>query len=86
MSSLRNAFGNLMVDLQVSNEKLADRAVRIIQTATGSTKIEASEALKASGHEVKVAILMLLLNIEPQTARERLQASSNRIREALTDR
>ena len=86
MVRLGKTFGNLMVDLQVSNEKLADRAVRIIQTATGSTKIEASEALKASGHEVKVAILMLLLHIEPQTARERLQASSNRIREALIDR
>lgn len=86
MVRLGKTFGNLMVDLQVSNEKLADRAVRIIQTATGSTKIEANEALKASGHEVKVAILMLLLHIEPQIARERLQASSNRIREALTDR
>ena len=85
MVRLGKTFGNLMVDLQVSNEKLADRAVRIIQTATGSTKIEASEALKASGHEVKVAILMLLLHVEPEIARERLQASSNRIREALTD-
>lgn len=84
MVRLGKTFGNLMVDLQVSNEKLADRAVRIIQTATGSTKIEASEALKASGHEVKVAILMLLLHVEPEVARERLQASSNRIREALT--
>jgi len=33
-----------------------------------------------------VAILMLLLHVEPEIARERLQASSNRIREALTDR
>ncbi len=86
MVRLGKTFGNLMVDLQVSNEKLADRAIRIIQTATGSTKSEASEALKASGHEVKVAILMLLLNIESQVARDRLHASSNRIREALTDR
>jgi N-acetylmuramic acid 6-phosphate (MurNAc-6-P) etherase len=39
--------------------------------------------LKASGHEVKVAILMLLLDIGPVAARERLLASSNRIREAL---
>ena len=84
MVRLGKTFGNLMVDLQISNEKLADRAVRIIEKATGSTKIEASQALKASGHEVKVAILMLLLNIDPTTARERLLASSNRIREALT--
>lgn len=86
MVRLGKTFGNLMVDLQISNEKLADRAVRIIEKATGSTKIEASLALKASGHEVKVAILMLLLNIDPITARERLLASSNRIREALTER
>ena len=86
MVRLGKTFGNLMVDLQISNEKLADRAVRIIEKATGSTKIEASQALKASGHEVKVAILMLLLNIDPTTARERLLASSYRIREALTER
>ncbi len=83
MVRLGKTFGNLMVDMQISNEKLADRAVRIIETATGSTKSEAAQALKASNHEVKVAILMLLLNIEPQAARERLQTSSNRIREAL---
>jgi len=83
MVRLGKTFGNLMVDLQISNEKLQDRAVRIIEKATGATKIESTQALKASGHEVKVAILMLLLDIEPSAARERLEASSNRIREAL---
>jgi N-acetylmuramic acid 6-phosphate etherase len=83
MVRLGKTFGNLMVDLQISNEKLQDRAVRIIEKATGASKKEATDALTESGHEVKVAILMLLLNIEPAAARERLQASSNRIREAL---
>lgn len=83
MVRLGKTFGNLMVDLQISNEKLQDRAVRIIEKATGASKKESTDALKASGHEVKVAILMLLLNIEPAVARDRLQASSNRIREAL---
>jgi len=83
MVRLGKTFGNLMVDLQISNGKLQDRAVRIIEKATGATKIESTEALKASGHEVKVAILMLLLDIGPVAARERLLASSNRIREAL---
>ena len=83
MVRLGKTFGNLMVDLQVSNEKLQDRAVRIIEKATGASRSQATESLKSSGHEVKVAILMLLLNIEPEAARERLQASSNRIREAL---
>ena len=86
MVRLGKTFGNLMVDLQISNEKLADRAVRIIEKATGSPKAQARDALNASGHEVKVAILMLLLHIDPATARDRLHASSNRIREALTER
>ena len=83
MVRLGKTFGNLMVDLQISNEKLQDRAVRIIEKATGATKSEATKALMESGHQVKVAILMLLLNIDAATARERLSASSNRIREAL---
>jgi N-acetylmuramic acid 6-phosphate etherase len=85
MVRLGKTFGNLMVDLQISNEKLQDRAVRIIEKATGVSKKESTEALQASGHEVKVAILMLLLNLDPTAARTRLHASSNRIREALTE-
>ncbi len=85
MVRLGKTFGNLMVDLQISNEKLQDRAVRIIEKATGASKKESTDALKASGHEVKVAILMLLLNLDADAARARLHASSNRIREALTE-
>ena len=85
MVRLGKTFGNLMVDLQISNEKLHDRAVRIIQKATGASKLESSQALVAAGHQVKTAILMLLLSITPEVARERLDASSNRIREALLD-
>ena len=85
MVRLGKTFGNLMVDLQVTNEKLADRAVRIIEKATGSTKFEATNALMAADQEVKVAILMILLNIDPIAARQRLLASSNRVRQALAD-
>ena len=83
MVRLGKTFGNLMVDLQISNEKLQDRAVRIISKATGASKGDATAALIESGHQVKVAILMLLLHIDAATATERLSASSNRIREAL---
>lgn len=83
MVRLGKTFGNLMVDLQISNEKLQDRAVRIIEKATGATKSEATKALIESGHQVKVAILMILLKLDAATASERLSASSNRIREAL---
>ena len=73
MVRLGKTFGNLMVDLQISNEKLQDRAVRIIEKATGASKKESTDALKASGHEVKVAILMLLLNLDADAARARVR-------------
>jgi N-acetylmuramic acid 6-phosphate etherase len=85
MVRLGKTFGNLMVDLQISNEKLQDRAIRIIEKATGATRAASAAALTDSGHEVKVAILMLLLNIDANSAKDRLSASQNRIRQALTD-
>ncbi len=83
MVRLGKTYGNLMVDLQVTNEKLQDRALRIIEKATGAVRSESTRALSEANHEVKVAILMLLLNLDAKAARERLLASSNRIREAL---
>lgn len=83
MVRLGKTFGNLMVDLQITNEKLQDRALRIIEKATGASRSAARKAFLDSGHEVKVAILILLLGVDADLARERLRASSNRVREAL---
>ena len=83
MVRLGKTFGNLMVDLQITNGKLKDRAIRIIEKATGASRTLSEKALSDSGHEVKVAILMLLLDIDSESARERLRASQNRVREAL---
>ena len=83
MVRLGKTFGNLMVDLQITNGKLKDRAIRIVEKATGASRTIAEKALSDSGHEVKVAILMLLLDIDAASARERLRASQNRVREAL---
>lgn len=84
MVRLGKTFGNLMVDLQVTNQKLHNRALRIIETATGAPRAEVVKALESSGHQVKVAILMLLLGCSADVARERLTANANRIRQALT--
>ena len=83
MVRLGKTFGNLMVDLQITNEKLRDRAVRIIMQATGAPHAKASAALKESENEVKVAIVMLLLGVDAPSARTRLRAGSNRVQEAL---
>lgn len=86
MVRLGKTFGNLMVDLQITNEKLRDRAMRIISQATGVSRAEAAHALADSGDEVKVAIVMILLGVDAPAARERLSSSANRVRDALKNR
>ena len=85
MIALGKTFGNLMVDLQVTNEKLRDRAVRIIEKATGANHVDAANALLDSGSEVKVAIVMLLLSLDAPEARKRLQLASYRVRATLEE-
>ena len=86
MVRLGKTFGNLMVDLQITNEKLRDRANRIVSQATGVTRGEAAQALADSGDQVKVAIVMIMLGVDASSARERLSAASNRVRDALENR
>jgi N-acetylmuramic acid 6-phosphate etherase len=83
MINLGKTFGNLMVDLQVTNVKLKDRAIRIIQAATQIDAKRAEAALSAANNQVKVAIVMLLLQVSESEARLALIRSNDRVREAL---
>jgi N-acetylmuramic acid 6-phosphate etherase len=83
MINLGKTYGNLMVDLQVSNIKLRDRAIRIIQAATSCDVKRAQEALQESKDQVKVAIVMILLDSSAEKALELLKASGSRVRVAL---
>ena len=83
MIKLGKTYGNLMVDLQVSNIKLRDRAIRIIQAATSCDFKRAQEALQESKDQVKVAIVMILLDSSADKALELLKASGSRVRAAL---
>ena len=83
MIKLGKTYGNLMVDLQVSNIKLRDRAIRIIQAATSCDFKRAQEALQESKDQVKVAIVMILLDSSAEKALELLKASGSRVRAAL---
>jgi N-acetylmuramic acid 6-phosphate etherase len=78
-------FGNLMVDLKATNDKLRDRARRIVVQATNCEPQEADQALVEADGEVKVAILMLLTGAGSDAARERLTDHRGRVREALED-
>jgi len=76
-------FGNLMVNVQAKNEKLVDRARRIVATATGATYERAGELLAAGGNDVRTAIVMGKLGVDRERAAARLKAAGGRISQAL---
>jgi N-acetylmuramic acid 6-phosphate etherase len=84
MVRLGRTFGNLMVDVSAGSEKLVDRARRIVITATGRSSDEAAAALDAAGGEVKTAIVALLAELDPATARARLAQANGIVRRALS--
>jgi N-acetylmuramic acid 6-phosphate etherase len=83
MIRLGKTYGDLMVDVRTSNEKLAARARRIVQVATGVSEDEAASALTEAGGSAKVAIVALLGGIDATTARDRLEQAGGVIRSAL---
>jgi N-acetylmuramic acid 6-phosphate etherase len=83
MIRLGKTFGNLMVDVNATNEKLRARVRRIVRTATGASPEQVDEALAAAGGEAKVAIVSLLARIDAAQARARLDEAGQSIRAAL---
>jgi len=83
MIRLGKTFGNLMVDVVATNEKLRTRVRGIVQAATGASPEEAEDALAASAGNAKVAIVSLLARVDAAEARERLAASGDNVRLAL---
>ncbi len=83
MVRLGKVYSNLMVDVKVTNAKLAERAQRIVQEVTGVDDARARELLAQSGNRVKVAIAMELLGIDADTAETRLGAVGGHLRAAL---
>ncbi|MFD4539557.1 N-acetylmuramic acid 6-phosphate etherase [Streptomyces bauhiniae] len=76
-------YGNLMVDVKASNDKLVDRARRIVVQATGATPDTAAEALRAAGGHAKTAIVMLLAHCTAEEAARRLSEAHGDTRTAV---
>jgi N-acetylmuramic acid 6-phosphate etherase len=85
MVRLHKVYGNLMVDLVPTNAKLLTRAIRLTALATGADEAAAESALKACRFRVKVAIVMLMKQIDASTAQQRIDASDGDVRAALVD-
>jgi len=76
-------YGNLMVNVQPTNNKLVDRAHRIIAAATGLDIAAAAKLLTAAGSSVKTAIAMQKLNLPRPAAESRLAAARGSLAAAL---
>ncbi|MEU5309220.1 N-acetylmuramic acid 6-phosphate etherase [Streptomyces sp. NPDC021562] len=84
MIRLGKTYGNLMVDVRASNDKLRARSRRIVALATGAPDAEIEDALTATGGEVKNAVLVILAGVDGPTAARLLEESGGRLRAALT--
>ncbi|WP_329039745.1 N-acetylmuramic acid 6-phosphate etherase [Streptomyces sp. NBC_00178] len=83
MIRLGKTYGNLMVDVRASNEKLRARSRRIVSLATGASDEEIETALAATGGEVKNAILTILGAVDGPTAATLLAETDGHLRAAL---
>ena len=85
MIRLGKTYGNLMVDVNATNEKLSARVRRIVGAATGAGGDAIEEALSESGGDAKVAIVALLTGTGPEAARAALARSAGSIRKAVRE-
>ncbi len=83
MVRLGKVYENMMIDLQMTNLKLKERAKRVVMTITGVSYEEANEYLeKADGH-VKTALVMIRAGVGKDEARKRLEKADGFVRAAI---
>jgi len=80
---LNKVYGNLMVDVQATNQKLRARSVHIVAQATGCDGATAEHVLGQCDGEVKTAIVVLRKGVDPPTARTLLFHTVGSVRDAL---
>lgn len=83
MIKLGKVYGNLMVDVKVTNQKLADRASRLVMKIAKVDKTEADSLLKQTNNEVKTAIVMYKHNISAEEARTLLNQTNGSLRQVI---
>lgn len=83
MVRLHKVYGNLMVDVMPTNEKLYRRAIALTVRATGADEAAAKAALEQCRYRVKVAIVMLRKRLDAATAEAALARADGNVRVAL---
>jgi N-acetylmuramic acid 6-phosphate etherase len=83
MVQMGKVYENLMVDLRATNQKLHDRATRIVSSLTGLSKQAAINLLQQADGHVKVAVLMHARRLDMKAARELLARHQDHLRDSL---
>lgn len=78
-------YGNLMVDVEATNQKLVQRQINIVKQATDCDDATAQQALNACHGHCKTAIVMVLAGLDASEAKALLKQNSGFIRNALRD-
>lgn len=85
MIKLGYVYGNLMIHVQMKNEKLRERGRRIIMSATGTDYSAADRALKEARGDIKTAIVMLKRRVTRTKAQQMLKQAQLNLRVALAE-
>jgi N-acetylmuramic acid 6-phosphate etherase len=85
MIRLGKVYGNLMVDLMATSDKLRDRGERIVMECCGVDRAAARAAIDAAGGSVKLALVMLAAGVGKDEARSRLATADGFVRRAVGD-
>lgn len=83
MVRLGHVYSNLMIDMGQTNHKLRERALWVLREASGKGVSDATRALRQSGHNLRVALVMLKRRVSSREARRILREASGNLREAL---
>ncbi len=85
MIRLGKVYGNLMVDVKVTNQKLAERARRLVRRLAGLDEDQAERLLVLANNEVKTAVVMHMMQVDAEAARELLAGAGGRLRAVIGD-
>ncbi len=83
MARIGYVYGNLMVNVSPKNEKLRQRAIAILASATGATRESARAALESSGNRTPVALVMLAAKVSRLQAVAALKKAHGHVRNAI---
>lgn len=85
MARLGHVYENLMIDMMLTNEKLADRALRMLAEASGKRVSAAEQAMRSAGHDMRVALVMLKRGAGAREAKKLMARAGGNLRRALEE-